>query len=210
MPHHVRPFVPAIDVAWLTQNGTIDGRIVQCSQFFHYTAGGLAAPQLDSLANAMGTWYGASLYPYTSSDLGIVSTIAVRQNVQSDIASFSIPFSSGGGPLGPGEPNNVGFRIDFKSAVDVRFARGWNTLFGVPKSVTTLSRVNPSWAAGVVAAYNLLPGVVGPLGFVWVIVSRRIAHAYRPAAVITPVTLAVAKDLVVDSARHRLPNRRFT
>lgn len=186
------------------------GRLILTSLTYEFMAG---SPTMDdgfSLAKYVEDWWDTSILPLLSQQLARSVTIALSL----DHGNFWVTGTTG--PIVPGgkgsdaAPGNVGFRVDFDTALAGRAYRGWNTIPGIAIEDIRHNDISPTLAADFAAAYNaMLPGVA-VTGWRWVIVSTMEAGAPRVTGVTTSVTNARFKDTVVDSSRHRLTNRRFS
>jgi hypothetical protein len=188
----------------------LDERPIFSSLTFRRVDGVLSYDNLLAFAHELRIWYATQVEPYLSHDhrLDQVSFLSLDHS-QFNVAGTTEPQLLGGN-LSPSLPNNVGFRLEFKTALSGRAYRGWNTVIGLPRVHVLNSRVDAFLAIVLQVAYAELIPLSATNGWEWVVTSTRFAGAPRAMGITTAITTVTYKDLVVDSCRHRLPNRRFS
>lgn len=188
----------------------LDNRLILNSTTFKRTSGSPTAADAQLLADQLGAYWRLRIHPLLSSDSMAEQAIVVPLNFDFTlIRGTTLPVVPGG-IAGGSMPNNVGFRIDFKTLTPGIGYRGWTTVCGIPRAVVTKSRVALSWAEDMLAAWVAIGPLVNGLGWEWVVTSTHLGGAPRAAGVTTNITHVEYKDLQVDSCRHRLPARRFS
>lgn len=188
----------------------LDERPIFSSLTFRRISGPLIYTDLLQWADTLWVWFATQVQPTLSNEhrLDQVSVLSLDHS-QFNVAGSTRP-QHFGVINGQAMPNNVGFRLEFKTAGIGRANRGWNTVIGLPRLHITKSRVDLFVATTLQAAYAELIPLAASNGWEWVVTSTRLAGAPRAVGITAPITLVEYKDLVVDSCRHRLPNRRFS
>jgi len=144
-----------------------------------------------------------------SSDYNTPVVIGVGLTTLFEFVVASFDFSGIHGGMGISAPNNVNFRVDFKTGLSGRAYRGWNSVCGLPTQVLDRNNIDITWADNVKRAYEQLPLIALAHQFDWVVVSRFDAGLPRVAGIVTPITTVSYKDLIIDSYRRRIPGRHF-
>lgn len=200
-------FIPVADVISAEVRCQQDGQKVENTLYFR-AAPGTAGAKLADCAAMVRAWF-------LTNNLGSASNKLVFREVYcTDISSQTGGTYSdvtGAGTAGPSTsplmPNNVTFRVTFRTAQRGRSARGGNYLLGLTDEYVTDNVVAGTYAAAALVWYANLKGAAADAGLTWVVVSRYANKAPRIIGQSLPVTTAAIVDNIVDSQRRRLPGR---
>lgn len=109
----------------------------------------------------------------------------------------------------PGMASSITLTTTFVSAGRGRSSRGRNYWIGIPQASVTGNTIDAIYAGAVLSYYNSVYNELGEagVGFRHVLVSRRADNAWRPTALVIPVTGYRQVDNNVDSQRRRLTGR---
>lgn len=207
MPNYA---VTVPDTAQIAIYHDLYGRLLMTSLTYTFPAGSPTNIDAKALADYIHSWWRTSVLIYLSQQL--VHSVVIALSLDHSnfyVEGTTAPLQTGSEPS-DALPGNCGYRVEFATALDGRAYRGWNTIPGVPIGAVHHNDVKHTWSEPIVDACNTMLTGVAALGWTWVITSTMIGGAPRLSGVTTPVTLAYAKDLTVDSSRHRLTNRRFS
>lgn len=189
---------------------TLDGRTILNSTTMRRTFGSPDAVQAQTLADQMAVFWRVRILPHLSHRIQAEQAIVVPLNGDFSLIRGSTAPQQLGGEMGVSLPNNVGFRLEMHTGLPGRAYRGWTTFVGIPAHRVTDNTIDTAWADDLVSAWAFLGPTVNALGWEWVVTSTHDAGVPRATGITTPITTVTYKDLIVDSCRHRLPNRRFS
>lgn len=167
--------------------------------------GSYVQADLDNLANAVDAWVGASYLPLVSNSVNYNQTHVRGLNAIIDLESTEAANAGPGTASGTGSGANCSFVITFRTGRTGRSARG--RFYMWPYSSTALQTsqtVTTTFANAAAAALSALLTDIGAAGWTPVVISRRTLGAVRPIAITTPIITATARNVDVDSMRHRL------
>lgn len=187
----------------------LDTRLCLTSLTFRHNGGPPVAADASLLAEQMAEYYILRVLPLLSDELRFDFAIVVPLNGDFSLIRGSTNDFANGGVHNPSMPNNVGFRLELRTALTGRAYMGWNTFCGLPRVVVLKNAVSQIWADDLVSQWVGIGPLANALGWEWVVTSNELAGAPRTEGITTPITTVSYKDLVIDSARHRIPTRRF-
>lgn len=188
----------------------VSGRPMLTSLTFQHISGAPVLADTQLLSNTLAAYWILRVEPLLSTQHRFDVCVVVGLNYDFTLVWGSSNAPAFGGIAGLVMPNNVGFRLEYKTGLGGRAHRGWGTLTGLSRAVVTESQVAQSWADDLVNAWSGIGPEANAVGWEWVVTSTRLASAPRAVGIMTPITNVYYKDLVVDSTRHRLPGRRFS
>lgn len=200
-------FQPAPEVALAEILYTLD--LQECENTMHFfRPGGWDGASLSNLASALASWAEDNIMPLLSFqvDLRAVRVTDISTQVTPSVQFDFSPVVPGGNVSGS-LPNNCAFCVTSRTPFRGRSARGRNYILGIPELAASQSLVSEPFAAAIIAAYNLLPGIGGALLSTPCVLSRFSNNAARPAGVPFQITGYEARDRVIDSQRRRTPGR---
>lgn len=157
------------------------------------------------VAGTVNNWVKAHIMPNLSSEIRLISTAATDMTTETSFTRFVANIGGFAGSQGPMLPIVCGKRVYFKTGLEGRNFRGYNTIAGVPKSVQALSSVSSLFTLALVDAYTMLIEIASELGCQWVVCSRHTAGADRLVAVNTLITSVEAQHDLVDYWEQRKP-----
>jgi hypothetical protein len=208
------PFVPATNTIEVEMRYEQDDQQMENTLYFSLNTA-WSVPTMQTHGEEMIAWWAILMAPW------VHQNVVLRECYITDLTTISSPALSvvpllltqgadNGNPL----PNNVTLCTSFRTTSRGRSYRGRNYSVGASDNFVDQNTFQPTYLAGVIAAYNdLMPGGSLTRG-VWSVVSRfsgvdPTTHAPIPrvAAVVTPITTVVIVDDTADSQRRRLPGR---
>lgn len=202
------PFVPAVDVCESEVICSIDGQIVETTQYWQSSAA-MSGSLMATLAAALETWWTDFMAPGLSSAISLTGiavtdlTTATSEGIFRPVVP-SVPGEGDSPPL----PNNVALCVSFRTQFRGRSSRGRNYVVGLQESQTTRSHVDAGVSDFFITAYQQLQGAGDFVaGLQWGVLSRRFENDWRTAGLFRPITAVTVVDDVLDSQRRRLPGR---
>lgn len=167
--------------------------------------GGWDEATMEDLADALITWWDATLKTMANSALSLTG-VTVTDVETSTGPTITVPVSpaSAGGGAGPATPTNAAAVVTFRTAGRGRSARGRNYVGGIDMdNISSVTDITSGLAAGLIAAYEDLADVESALTATHVVVSYYFEKAPRATGLIQPVT-SYTCDTAIDSQRRRL------
>ena len=196
-------FQPVPNVAQIVLEGRVDSQQTINDLYFGISGGGITVVNLQTLVDAMTTWFGINLAQLLSDDWACVRVIGI------DLTSQSGPrvenaVGNTGAISGEANPNNVAATVSLRTGLRGRSFRGRNFVPAIPGSVVTLNTLDPTFISDLLNEYNIL---VGPgtflAGWELVVVSRIQGGVVLSNGVATPVTSVTMVGNSVRSMRSR-------
>ena len=161
---------------------------------------------LDALSNAVDARVGSDYLPLVSSGVSYNQTLVRGLENIIDLQSADGTNAGPGTAAGTGIPANNTFCITLRTGLTGRSARGrfyaWPT---VASNYTAPSLLSVTYANALVAFLDAVQVDAFALGWNFVVLSRYSLGAKRTVAIHNNVIANVARNLIGDSQRHRLP-----
>lgn len=207
------PFNAIANCAKVTLQHDFRGQECINDFWFLKSAGSITFLDLDGLAVAFGTRWGANVMPLLSSDLSLLSVTVRDYTVPNGL---EVVEASGAGPGGAGDafPNNVAACVSLRTGFAGRHYRGRIYLGGIPRTAVAENSYIPDFVNGIITALGPFVGVGGvspgwQLVVVaqWQVLTPHATPVPIPGGIVTPVQQFLFTDDVVDSQRRRLPGR---
>lgn len=198
-------WVNAPNTYWIGIGMRMAGSMSLNSVYFERIGADVDRPHALLVAGTVNDWVKAHIMPNLSSEMKLSTTGATDMTTETSFTEFVANIGGFAGSQGPMLPIVCGKRIYFKTGLDGRNFRGYNTVPGVPKSVQSLNSVSSSFTLALVDAYAMLIDIAGDLGCQWVVCSRHTGGADRAVALNTPITTVEAQHDFVDYWEQRKP-----
>jgi hypothetical protein len=201
------PFIPATNCAKVDFLQTQTGQRISNTLWFQYTHP-LTTTDLSDLADAMETWWTASMAPNLRGSLALQEIDVTDMSSQSGAKFVKIINPPVPGTVsGTDEPNHTAAAATFRTEKRGRSYRGRNYLGGIAVTKTTDSvTLLDAWVSAVISAFTAVTPALSGLDAVWVVVSHYLNKVARSTAHAEPIT-AVSMDTSIDSQRRRLKGR---
>lgn len=201
------PFVPFPGVVQVSMRLSEAGQ--QVENVLNFDIGGLDFNSACATINASlaGTlWPG--LQPFLHTSVSHVENYYVDLTTETGPTATFGPFASPNGTgAAPALPNNVAFCVTHRTLGRGRSYRGRTYVGGLTTDDAVGSYIGSGVAASIVAAYNDMRTELEGEDILFVVASRRINKTWRVLGQATPITISIARDLVLDSQRRRSPGR---
>lgn len=160
---------------------------------------------LAALANIVKDWWEADLSSVLSTDL-VLNSVTARDISVANGQQVEFPADAGttGGVSNGALPGNVAFVITHRTSFTGRSFRGRTYIAGLPEASVTGNALSGTVASGLAASFNNLRTTAAVSSFVFAVKSLYADGGPRAFGLATPVTVSVARDLVVDTQQRRL------
>jgi hypothetical protein len=169
------------------------------------------AAALQTLANAIDTWWYTYLRPYC------VASASMWEVFARDLTSETGPTATctaHQGTIGTKSrtydiPASVTMCISLRTAKRGRSYRGRSYTIGMADSYCSGNTIVAGYITNMVSFWNILRNGYGavPADWTFSVVSRRQNKQWLTEAVVTPITLCIAVDSNIDNRRTRLTGR---
>jgi hypothetical protein len=198
------PFQSVPETAEAVINGEISGQTI-ANVVGARRVGGYNQTNLDQLASAVNIWVGNFYLPLVANSVNYVQTHVRGLESIIDLESIDATSAGPGTAAGTGNPANASFVITLRTGHTGRSARGrfYMWPFG-GSALQTSQTVTTTYAAAAAAALTQLMTDISSAGWVPVIISRRSLNARRPVGITTTIISATARNVDLDSMKHRL------
>jgi len=201
-------FVPLLDGARVEIGFSLGGKTVENLLWFIDRQPPITLTQLQALADGVAAWHVAEVLPLLSSDIELLSVLAVKWDdhagdtfAQSDVHLF-------GGTAVQSHSANVAVKIRFKGSTAQTWRDGSNFVPGIPVDAVNLNRVEHTFAEALRFAYvDLidLAAVFGPFpAWRWVITSQFLDGSARTTQAFARTDFPRVRELPVAQRRKRL------
>lgn len=196
-------FLSVPDTVEFIINGDCGGKAV--ANVMGAKRAGYVQADLDSLAAVVDGWVASDYIPLFNNAVNYVETHVRGLNAIIDLESVNGTSAGPGTASGTGMPANASFVITLRSGFTGRSARGRFYMWPYSTAdLVSVQTVSSTYANAAAAAITNLLGLVAATGFIPVIISRRTGGAPRLVGHTTNIISATARNLNVDSMRHRL------
>jgi len=194
---------PQIAVAVI--NGVLDTQpIANVLHFRKLTS--ITQGDIDNLATAVDTEWGANVLPHLHSTYAYVITNVRNLEFPSDLQGSSGAGAGAGGEGGDALPSNCAFVISLYSGLSGRSARGRTYIPAIPASKTaTANTLDPTYVTTLVAGFATIKTLAATFGWDQCVLSRFSLGAARPTGIGYAIATIVARNDILDSQRNRLP-----
>lgn len=198
------PFQPAPDVAHIQIEGRMDSQQTLNNLYFQVSGGGITPINLNTITDAVATWWTSTITPLLSENWASVRAIGTDLTTETG-PRVEVAMGDEGGVTSESAPNNVAACVSFRTAQRGRSFRGRNYIPGIPNVDITLNTINPALIVSFTTGYQLLAGAgLFEAGWEWVVLSRQAAGVVRAEALPVPVLTAAMTTNTVRSMRSRL------
>lgn len=198
------PFLSVPDTVEIIINGSCGGQAI-ANVVGATRVGGYSQTDIDNLALAVDGWVASDYLPLVNNAVTYDNVHVRGLNSIIDIESVNGTSTGPGTASGTGMPANASFVITLRTGKTGRSARGRFYMWPYSSAhLQTTQTVTTTYANNAEAAITALAGVIATNGFNMVIISRRTNNAPRLVGVTTVVTNISARNVDVDSMRHRL------
>lgn len=200
------PFLPVIDGVQVELVHLLDGSTCETAPtFLDRSPGGGGDPL--ALGALVDEWWTSSVLPHLSVSLNYVRYL-VRQLVTPTgpvTRVDKVPTLTGGIGGGP-QPANVSVRLNLKTDPQLFGFTGAAFVPGIPQAVVNGNKVDLSWRATILAAYNDLLDQTTAAGWEWIVVNKFRRGHLLPAAGRIRVIRVDPSSPYVSQRRSRLHN----
>lgn len=197
------PFIPIPDSVEIVINGSCGGQAI--ANVVGARRAGYVQADIDALASAVDSWVATDYLPLVNNAV-TYDNVHVRglQGII-DIESVDGTSTGPGTASGTGMPANASFVITLRTGHTGRSARGRFYMWPYSSAhLQTTQTVTTTYANAAAAAVTSLLTTIAGAGFIPVIISRRTLNAPRLVGLTTNIISATARNVDVDSMRHRL------
>lgn len=201
------PFIPVPNTLQAELVYSWNNEIVE--NVLHYESGGaVSLPEMEGLAAALATWFGASMKTQVSNACSLTNvkiTDLTFQNAPGIDYSVGLPIV--GTVSNESLPNNVSLSIAKRTIFRGRSYRGRVYQVGLCENQVTGNTVIAGTKTALLAAWELVKSfTISGSVYNLVVVSKYSGGAARSEGLTTPV-LNFSTDGLIDSQRRRLPGR---
>jgi len=199
------PFQSVPSCASVAIEGVIDSQpIVNVLNFWR--PAGYVQADIDQLGVDVDGAWSADMLPNLHSTYTYVQCAVRGLELIVDLQNINGAGTGPGGEGGDALPSNCAFVLTEYTGHSGRSARGRLYVPGIPASITaTANTVTSVWAVLVRDALRNIQTIAAGHGWQLTIVSRVSLGVKRPVGVNFPVVNIVARNLILDSQRNRLP-----
>jgi hypothetical protein len=204
------PFIPAPLCARVEMHMSNAGQQIENVWHVQSTGAEWDVTSLALLADTFATWFSDTFRPCIPSSVWLVDVKATALH-SADADTYTSVLNSGVTGTGANPlPNNVSFAVHKVCAGRGRSNQGRVYLPAVSRDeVVATNQINATFAGVLVAAFSALRDAVAAASTDWflAVVSFFTANAPRAAGVPAAILYFVARDLILDTQRRRLPGR---
>lgn len=199
------PFQSVPNCAEAVIKATVDGVNVFNVLNFWFPSG-YGQSDIDNLASAVDDIWGTNILPHLHTSYLYAGTFVRGLANIVDLQGQDLTNAGAGAEGGDSFPNNVAFVLTLYTGHTGRSARGRMYIGGIPASKTATQNTLDATYAGILVT-DMLGMITAALAVGWqmTVVSRQSLGAVRPVGINTVVSSIVARNLVLDSQRRRLP-----
>jgi hypothetical protein len=198
-------WVNAPNTYWIGIGMTTVDSITLNSIYFERIGADVDRTHAHLVATTINTWAKVHIMSNLSSEMKLSTASATDMTTETSFTEFVSNIGGFAGSQGPMLPAVCGKRVYFKTGIEGRSFRGYNTIAGVPKSIQSVNSVSSLFSGALVDAYALLIDLAADLDCAWVVCSRHTGGADRAVALNTPITLVEVQHDLVDFWEQRKP-----
>jgi len=150
-------FVPLVDGAQVEIGYSLGGKNVENRLWFTTDAPPVTSTNLQGLSDGVAAWHTANVLPFLSSDIEVLSVIAVKWDDHIGDTFTQTGVHLFGGNASPSHSANVALVVPFRWPINFsKLKRNKNFVPGVPKSEVTLNTPSAALQSGMFEAYAAL------------------------------------------------------
>jgi len=202
------PFLPFPDGAQVYINFLMYGRPLSNRLWFLNRQPPNTTDQIDALASGVAAWHQDRLLLHLSQDITLVNVTAADWNSSPSPYTSIAPVGVAGGVPEASHSANVAVRVVFKGSTAQHWPNNSHFIGGIPLSVITANRVDPTFLGNVFEAYVALidaAPVFGPFpAWRWMIGSSWLNGSLRASLAVARTDFIIYSNDVSTQRRKRM------